>query len=256
MDSAIVPMVVTEGSTALMEARDPGAVIDKATVIANQLQGIIDKAKLYSMISSRKYVKVEGWTTMLSMIGIFPHVDYCRKMERDEEIVYESRVSLKTVDGRIVGSGEAICSSRERNWSNRDEFAIKSMAQTRATGKAARNGFSWIMALAGYEATPAEEMVGDEHQARSVDNPEPKPTVVKETGFKEGIFSLPEKRTGKNKKDYWVTIGPDTGRYFVFDAKVAEYLDDHAGKPISVAIESTDKGTRITGYLDESNNPA
>ena len=32
------------------------------------------------------------------------------------------------------------------------------MAQTRATGKACRLAFSWIMALAGYEPTPAEEM--------------------------------------------------------------------------------------------------
>jgi hypothetical protein len=32
------------------------------------------------------------------------------------------------------------------------------MAQTRATGKACRLAFSWIMSLAGYEVTPAEEM--------------------------------------------------------------------------------------------------
>ena len=34
------------------------------------------------------------------------------------------------------------------------------MALTRATGKAFRLGFSWIITLAGYEATPAEEMDG------------------------------------------------------------------------------------------------
>jgi hypothetical protein len=32
------------------------------------------------------------------------------------------------------------------------------MAQTRATGKACRLAFSWIMSLAGYEPTPAEEI--------------------------------------------------------------------------------------------------
>ena len=32
------------------------------------------------------------------------------------------------------------------------------MAITRATGKAFRLNYSWIMALAGYEPTPAEEM--------------------------------------------------------------------------------------------------
>ena len=43
-------------------------------------------------------------------------------------------------------------------WSTRPRYARRSMAQTRATGKACRLAFSWIMALAGYEPTPAEEM--------------------------------------------------------------------------------------------------
>jgi hypothetical protein len=34
------------------------------------------------------------------------------------------------------------------------------MATTRATGKACRLAFSWVMVLAGYEATPSEEMDG------------------------------------------------------------------------------------------------
>lgn len=36
------------------------------------------------------------------------------------------------------------------------------MAITRATGKVCRNAFAWVMALAGYETTPAEEMDGVE----------------------------------------------------------------------------------------------
>lgn len=40
-------------------------------------------------------------------------------------------------------------------------FQLRSMAQTRAGGKAFRNAFSWVVVLAGYKATPAEELVGD-----------------------------------------------------------------------------------------------
>ncbi len=39
-----------------------------------------------------------------------------------------------------------------------DEYAILSMAQTRAVGKAFRNQLAWLMKAAGFEATPAEEM--------------------------------------------------------------------------------------------------
>jgi hypothetical protein len=48
--------------------------------------------------------------------------------------------------------------SDERNWSHRDDYALRSMAQTRAVAKALRLCLGWIMSLAGYEATPAEEM--------------------------------------------------------------------------------------------------
>ena len=46
----------------------------------------------------------------------------------------------------------------ERRWNNADEYAVRSMAVTRATGKACRLSFSPIMALAGKATTPAEEM--------------------------------------------------------------------------------------------------
>lgn len=40
-------------------------------------------------------------------------------------------------------------------------FQLRSMAQTRAGGKAFRHAFSWVVVLAGYKATPAEELGGD-----------------------------------------------------------------------------------------------
>ena len=72
---------------------------------------------------------------------------------------YEAR-AIVNHNGVVISSAEASCMKAERNWSNRDEFAIKSMAQTRAAAKALRNGFGWVAELAGYSSTPAEEMDG------------------------------------------------------------------------------------------------
>lgn len=154
--------------------QEPSGIIAKATDVANQLAHIVEKAKLYVMIKDKKYVKAEGWTTMAAMLAVFPALDYCRKLEREGELAYEARIILTHISGRTVGAGEAMCSSNERTWSGRDEYAIKSMAQTRALGKACRISFSWIMALAGYEACPAEEMVTE---TRAVSMPKPKTTV-------------------------------------------------------------------------------
>lgn len=41
-------------------------------------------------------------------------------------------------------------------------FQLRSMAQTRAEAKALRGVFSWVVVLAGYKPTPAEEMTGNE----------------------------------------------------------------------------------------------
>jgi hypothetical protein len=48
----------------------------------------------------------------------------------------------------------------KQTWGSRPKYARRSMAVTRATGKAFRISFSWIMSLAGYATTPAEEMDG------------------------------------------------------------------------------------------------
>lgn len=149
---------------------DLEGIVNRATQIANRLKDIVEKAQLYSMIKDKKYVKAEGWTAMCAMLGVFPAADYCRKVEREDEICYEARIVLRHISGNEVGAGEAICSSKERNWGGRDEFAIKSMAQTRATGKACRLSFSWIMALAGYQVTPSEEMISEEY-AQSIAMP-------------------------------------------------------------------------------------
>src|SRR6185369_14512327 len=45
-----------------------------------------------------------------------------------------------------------------------DEYAIASMAQTRAIGKGFRNLLGWLMKAAGVEATPAEEMDFARHE--------------------------------------------------------------------------------------------
>lgn len=196
-----------KANTALVfGTQEPDGIIQKATAVANRLVNIVERAKLYSMIKDKKYVRAEGWTTMAAMLGVFPHVEYCRKLDREGEIAYEAKVVLSHLSGRVVGSGEAICSSSERTWSGRDEYAIKSMAQTRALGKACRVSFSWIMALAGYEVCPAEEMTYAE-PGRSVSMPRSKKVPEAEEpvthsdpmGAPSVPNSEPQRNTGPSK---------------------------------------------------------
>jgi hypothetical protein len=145
----------------LIEQTDPAVIIEDATNIANQLADIIKQKKLYKRIGNKDHVYVEGWTTLGALIKVFPVLEYSKRLDREDEIIYESRVIAQTLEGKVVGTGEALCSNKEGNWRGRDEYAIKSMSQTRATSKALRIPLGWIMTLAGYSATPAEEMQED-----------------------------------------------------------------------------------------------
>lgn len=135
---------------------EPKETIAYAKKIAEPLADVIEKQKLYSIIQGKKYVKCEGWTTLGALLGIVPRETSVTRLNDGS---YEAHVDLiNFTSGRIVGGSSALCSIEEKRWGSADDYARRSMAITRATGKAFRLGFSWIMTLAGYQPTPAEEM--------------------------------------------------------------------------------------------------
>jgi hypothetical protein len=157
-----------------IQASSPQDIVVRATAMAKTLSNIITEQGLFTTISGRKYVHVEGWTTLGAMLGIMP-----REVEdgitEHENGDYEAVVELiRASDGAVIGRASSIVSTDEKTWANRPRYARRSMAVTRATGKAYRLGFSWIMKLAGYEPTPAEEMPM-EGSYREIAKPKRKP---------------------------------------------------------------------------------
>lgn len=108
-------------------------------------------------IRGKQYPKIEWWTSVSASLGLFPRVLYSKRLEREGEIAYEAKVEVHR-NGQIIASGEAMCSNREDRWRSADEYAIKSMSITRASGKAYRIPLSFLAVMAGLEVTPAEEM--------------------------------------------------------------------------------------------------
>lgn len=152
-------IVVTAQSDSIVAVNaldlEPDAMIVRVTKIANILKSVIEQQKMFFKFGEKKHVTIDGWNTLGSLLSILPAENSVKKIEGG----YEAKVDLINKNsGIIVGSASAICLRSERNWEKRDDYAIRSMAVTRATGKAYRLAFSWIVTLAGYEPTPAEEM--------------------------------------------------------------------------------------------------
>lgn len=146
---------------------DPKKAIVKAKEIADVVADVIKQRGLCVTINRKAYVFCEGWTTMGALLGVFPHTTAEDLSGLDEFInkpiiKYKAKCVVKTIDGKEMSCAEALCSDAETKWSGKDEHAIMSMAETRATGKALKLPLGWIMQLAGYEPTPAEEINRDQ----------------------------------------------------------------------------------------------
>jgi hypothetical protein len=138
----------------------PELIIAKAAGIAKVLKKVITDQKMAIRIGSSEYIKVEGWTTLGALLGVFPKVEYTRELTDGEGVSegWEAAVVVVNSQGVEIGRAEAECLRAEKNWNSRDDFALRSMAQTRAMGKALRMPLGWIAVMSGFEATPAEEM--------------------------------------------------------------------------------------------------
>ncbi len=138
----------------LFGTTDPTAVIEAATLAAAPLADVIRKQGLIVKIGQGEHVLVDGWTLLGSMLGVFPIVVSTTQLENG----WEATVEARTLAGAVVGRGDSMCLRSEQRWARADEYAIRSMAQTRATSRALKGPLGFVMKLAGFESTPAEEM--------------------------------------------------------------------------------------------------
>ena len=130
-----------------------------ANDLAKTVATYINTNKLYSDIKGKKYVNVEGWEYAGLQFGLIAMPSKPENLSSDKEVKYSCEVNLINQNGEVRGYGYALCSSKEKSKSYFDEYAICSMAQTRAISKAYRNSIAWLMKMSGFEGTPEEERV-------------------------------------------------------------------------------------------------
>lgn len=134
---------------------------NEALELANTLTKIILTKGLSIQLnrnSDKRYVMVEGWQLAGALCGIYPIVEKVENLSDDKRICYRAEVTLRNQYNKVVGTGMAICTNQEKGKERFGEYAICSMAQTRAVGKALRLKLGWIIKLAGFQPTPSEEL--------------------------------------------------------------------------------------------------
>lgn len=241
---------------------DPGATMTRAQALVAAMSEQCDGPKFVAEIQGRRYPKVEWWTSVGATLGIFPREVSARPIiDWKERHGYEATVELvRESDGAVLGRGTAICTQSERRWSNADEYAVRSMAVTRATGKAYRLAMSFLTVLAGLEPTSAEEMPADgghqEPPRQQAPASSPKAPAASSTGLgpNDRIISVAKveiassgEKNGRAWKLYAIVDGESGESFATFSESDAEIA--HAGMErgvrVKLRIEQTARGSKV-----------
>lgn len=207
--------------TEQVELTSPSDIMNFAT----NLRDLIVQNKLFTAIKGKNYVNVEGWQIAGAFTGTFPIVESVENLSEGNTYKYRAEVSLRDKDGNKVGYGVAICTNKEPGKTNFDEYAVASMAQTRAVGKAYRMKIGWLLKVAGYETTPAEEM-----DAVAAEVVEERPKTASKVNFREIREKLAEIDSLDELNKYWHSLN-------LSDAQAEIVKSDFAAKKIKLTIE-------------------
>lgn len=154
-------MVIKQEAKMPVEVFSPQVVVDQARQAAKALTNVIEQKPNKVVINGEQYLTFEDWQTLGKFYGITVGATETGEILRDNKIYGFTAKAMAWQKGIQISAAEASCLRDEKNWINKPEFQLKSMAQTRACAKALRNVLAWVAVLAGYQPTPVEEMTNN-----------------------------------------------------------------------------------------------
>ena len=135
---------------------DPTALHRRSIEIANAVrEGVLGQT---IEIQGKKYIQSPGWAMMANAFGFVVSGGEVKK----EGEGFVAKAYLKRVDnGVVVAEAEGFCDRTEPRWKSAPEYAVRSMAQTRAASKVCKMALASCVPLMGVKnlsVTPAEEV--------------------------------------------------------------------------------------------------
>jgi len=150
----------------------PADTLAAAHRAAVALQDVIRRKAKPVMFGGEQYLEFEDWQTVGRFYGVTSKAVSVDPITIGGVHGFKAVAVAQLVDGRAISRAESLCMSDEANWAHKPLYQLASMAQTRACAKSLRNVLAWVVVLAGYRATPAEEL-----QGTAVPTRKPQPAV-------------------------------------------------------------------------------
>lgn len=208
-----------EAQEGLAISRAPEVVLSEAKRAAAALGDVIRGKARPVIFNGEQYLEFEDWQTVGRFYGVTAKVVSTASVTFGDVIGFEARAVVVRRDGVEISAADSMCLNDEPNWKDKPLFQLRSMAQTRACSKALRNVLAWVVVLAGYKPTPAEEMDGVRGFSRSgasrpgTGNAAPAASGAGGNIIK-GIVTEVSVKDGKNAKGPWTRYGVKVGGIF------------------------------------------
>lgn len=169
---------------------------------------------------------------------------------------FKAHADLINKDGITIGGAEAFCLKDEPNWAKKPLFQLASMAQTRAAAKCITNVYRWVLDLAGYGTTPAEEMPSESDQTKTWPHPGENVAVgpaqipadySQVPGLISESIILTDMKDFVSKKGtvYYRIYDEKTNSYIVFDKAMIETAKEAKGHEVYISYEKSKFGNTI-----------
>ena len=190
------------GNSALSLWREPEEVLAEAKKAAEALMSVVSQKKNKVMFNNEQYLEREDWGTVAKFYGCTAKVTETKYVEFGDIRGWEAVAICLDKNLNEIGRAESMCLSEEDNWGDvpvyewqdvlddqgkkiwdatlrngkggykakrvevgrkpKPLFQLRSMAQTRAEAKVLKGIFGWVVVLAGFRPSVAEEMTGNE----------------------------------------------------------------------------------------------
>lgn len=164
---------------------------------------------------------------------------------------FKAHADLIDRNGIVIGGAEAFCLRDEPNWAKKPLYQLASMAQTRAAAKCITNNYRWVIDMAGYGTTPAEEMSQDTLERPvppKLEHSGPKPWPHPGDDLKHATIAILEIKDFQGKKAPYIRVyATDTSQYMVFDKQLIEQARGLVGSDVSISYEESRFGKTIKG---------
>lgn len=192
---------MTDKAIQIRQTFNPQKDTTQAEKAAKKLVDIVKQQGWAIKVGNGEHLLFSAWQTLGKYYGYTVRTFEAEPISIGEVQGFKAKAEvIDNKTGFVIGGAEAYCMKDEFNWGKKPLFQLASMAQTRSGSKALRQILAFVVAIAGYSETPAEEMTGEEHKEEKTLS---FPATSKQLNFIKGML----KKKGYEESDLTVKYG-------------------------------------------------